>query len=311
MVPLLTITFSPCIDKSTTVPRLIPEKKLHCSNPVYEPGGGGINVGRALARIGHPAIAFFPTGGRNGAFLKELVSSEQVTVSNLQVQGETRENLHVVDLATNQQYRFVMPAVALSNAEWMELFNMVEKISFERFLVVSGSLPEGAPDDVFLRMTALAKSKNVKLIVDSSGKSLRKAVDAGVYLIKPNIGELATLAGKEDLQIEQVENVARELIIQKRCEIIIVSLGQTGAIMVTADSIYRAIPPAVIRVSTVGAGDSLLAGIIYGLASNWDPEAVIRYGVACGTAACMNPGTALCKLKDVEQIFSLTKGFTS
>jgi 6-phosphofructokinase 2 len=204
-----------------------------------------------------------------------------------------------------------MPAIPLSAEEWQELLQTLETIHFEGFLVVSGSLPEGAPEDLFSRLSLIAQKKNVRLIVDSSGKPLQKAVEAGVYLIKPNIAELAALAGKEELQIEQVEEVAKTLIQQKQCEIIVVSLGPTGAIAVTKDRMYRAIPPAVMRLSTVGAGDSLLAGIIYGLAGKWDIDTVLRYGVACGTAACMNPGTALCSVKDVEKIFALTKSFNA
>lgn len=311
MAPLLTVTFSPCIDKSTTVPKLIPEKKLSCSQPVYEPGGGGINVARVLGRLGLPAIAFFPSGGRNGAFLRELVAAEDVIVEGILVKAETRENMHVTDLATNQQYRFGMPAVPLSGEEWEVFFSSLEKLSFEKFLVISGSLPHDAPVELFSRISEIAQRKNVKLIVDSSGPALQKAVSAGVYLIKPNIGELAALAGKEELQIEQVELIAKELILNRHCEIIVVSLGQSGALLVTRDKLYRAIPPAVVRVSTVGAGDSMLAGIIYALSLNWDFDAAIRYGVACGTAACMNPGTALCHFDDIDRIFSLTKGFNT
>lgn len=311
MAPLLTVTFSPCIDKSTTVPKLIPEKKLTCSQPVYEPGGGGINVARVLGRLGLPATAFFPAGGRNGEFLRELAAAENVLVENTFVQAETRENLHVTDLATNQQYRFGMPAVSLSKEEWNTLLNTLATLTFEGFLVVSGSLPHDAPEDIFSRIAEIAQGKKVKLIIDSSGPALQKAVSAGVYLIKPNIGELAALAGKEELQMEQVEEVAKALIQHRHCEIIVVSLGQSGALLVTSDKLYRAIPPAVVRVSTVGAGDSMLAGIIYGLSRGWDFDAIIRYGVACGTAACMNPGTALCNLDDIDRIFALTKGFNS
>ncbi|MBZ5856319.1 1-phosphofructokinase family hexose kinase [Flavihumibacter profundi] len=306
MPNIVTVTFSPCIDKSTTVPQLIPEKKLHCSNPVREAGGGGINVARALTKLGEDVLAIYPIGGPTGINLNKLVTKEGVESLTIKTSYETRENLSVTELATNNQYRFGMPGIELLEDEWEKCLHAIAGIPIFQYLVISGSMPPGSPADIFKRLSNIARERNAKLVVDTSGNALQEAVQAGVYLIKPNLAELAILAGKTEIHIEQVDVIARELIDKNHFELVVISLGPTGAIMVTKDSVYRAIPPAVVRKSTVGAGDSMVAGILFGLVQQKSMGETLRYGVACGTAACLNPGTALCKKEDVERILKVT-----
>src|SRR5688500_14245445 len=106
MSKIITVTFNPAIDKSTTISSLAPEKKLRCSEPKFEPGGGGINVARAIKRLGGQAKAIYPAGGYTGKFLNELLESEGITIQPVQVKNHTRENLIVLDTSNNQQYRF-------------------------------------------------------------------------------------------------------------------------------------------------------------------------------------------------------------
>lgn len=306
MVNIITITFNPCIDKSTSVTALAPEKKLRCTTPVFEPGGGGINVARALKKIGSDAIAVYPSGGYSGKFLNTLLENENINTITVETKNHTRENLIVLDLATNLQYRFGMPGSELLTTEWQKCLQIIEENDAE-FIVVSGSLPPGVPEDIFAQISKIAKKKNRKLIIDTSGKPLELALKVGIYLAKPNMGELCKLAGKEELDAIEIEPAARKIINEGECEVLVISMGVGGAMLITKDEIYKIAAPVVKRKSTVGAGDSMVAGIVMKISEGRNLKEALQYGVACGTAATMNAGTQLCKKEDADKLFQVIK----
>jgi 6-phosphofructokinase 2 len=171
------------------------------------------------------------------------------------------------------------------------------------FLVASGSLPHGIDEGFIKRIAQTARELGAKLIVDTSGKALKTAVECGVYLLKPNISELASLTGRETITAEEVDEVAQELIDSGKAEIIVVSLGASGALLVSNEKTKHIPAPAVPKKSTVGAGDSMVAGMLLKLAQGEGVLQMAQYGVACGTAATMNPGTELCKKEDADRLY--------
>jgi 6-phosphofructokinase 2 len=305
MAKIITVTFNPVIDKSTTIPALIPDKKLRCAPPKFEPGGGGVNVARAIKKLGGEALAIYLAGGYTGIFLTELLKKEGVTSHPIEISRHTRENLIVLDSSTDQQYRFGMPGPEIDEEEWKACLRVIEGAEGMEYIVASGSLSAGVPKDIYARIAAIAKTKGAKLIVDTSGDALQKAAREGVYLLKPNLSELSSLVGKEEINAELVDEVAREIINKGQCEIVITSMGPAGAQMVTKDEAFTITPPVVKRRSTVGAGDSMVAGIVLSLSKGWEVKEAVKYGVAAGTAATMNPGTELCHLDDVEKLYQL------
>ncbi len=307
MSSVITITFSPCIDKSTSVPSLVPEKKLRCTAPKLEPGGGGINVARAILKLGGNATAIFPSGGYTGKYFNHLMEEEGVPSIIIETANETRENIIVVDDATNNQYRFGMPGTELSEKEWKECLKAVEEIKDADYIVASGSLPPGVPVDVYAQLARIARKSHAKFIVDTSGEALLHAADEGVYLLKPNLGELSSLSGKKELLQEEVEEVAAGIVQQGRCEVMVVSMGAAGAMVVTNGMAKVITPPPAIRKSTVGAGDSMVAGIVFFLSQGKSLTDAVRYGVACGTAATMKSGTGLCRRDDADSLYLMVK----
>jgi 6-phosphofructokinase 2 len=306
MSAILTITLSPCIDKSTSIAALIPEKKLKCTASKLEPGGGGINVARAIKKLGGSAVAIFPSGGYTGKFFNHLLQKENIPAIIIETANETRENIIVLDESANNQYRFGMPGTALSEGEWKQCLKVAEEINNVEFIIASGSLPPGVPTNIYAQLAKMAKNKNAKFIVDTSGEALQKALNKGVYLIKPNLGELAALAGKKELlNNDEIKNIAKEIINKGRSEIVVVSMGGAGAMLVTKDIAEIIKPPSVKRKSTVGAGDSMVAGIVFYLSQGKNIFEAVQYGVACGTAATMNSGTELCKKEDAEKVLKL------
>jgi len=302
---IVTVTFSPCIDKSTSIKQLCPDKKLLCAAPKLEPGGGGINVARAIKKLGGVATAVFPSGGYTGKYFNHLLAKEDIPSIVIETQNETRENIIVLDEAANAQYRFGMPGTALSEAEWRSCLQAVDEMEHISFLIASGSLPPGVPHDVYAMLAKIAKNKHAKFIVDTSGEPLKKALEQGVYLLKPNLGELSFLAGKNELQKNEVEAAAKLTIEKGLCEVMVVSMGADGAMVVTKKETLIIRPPQVKRKSTVGAGDSMVAGIVYYLSEGKTIIEAVQYGVACGTAATMNTGTELCNKNDVEALFEI------
>jgi 6-phosphofructokinase 2 len=307
MSRIITITFNPCIDKTTTVDALMPEKKLRCSPPVFQPGGGGINVSRGLKRLGTSSVALYPAGGYSGQFLQKLVKEEGIDSKVVDIKSHTRENLIVVDQSSNQQYRFGMPGPSLEEQEWQECLNFLQAASGVEYIVASGSLSPGIPEDIYGRIASIAREKKARLIVDTSGTALEEAVNVGVFMIKPNLGELSSLVGRQDIHAECVDDVAKDIIQKGKCELMMISLGQAGAMLVSKDQVVQMMPPVVKRKSTVGAGDSMVAGIVHSISSGHQLKEALRFGIACGTAATLNEGTELFHKEDVEKLLPLVR----
>lgn len=303
MNKIITITLNPAIDKSTITDKVVPEKKLRCTYPTYEPGGGGINVSRALAHMGCGSLAMYFAGGYSGSFFTELLSEEKIPSLVIPIKGNTRTNIIVVDKSTQLQYRFGMVSPPVEERDWRFFLEQLEKQSGYDYVIASGSLPDGVPLDFFGRVAAIVKKQNARLIVDTSGVALQQAMMEGIFLIKPNVNELGFLYGKEDLKKEEILTAARAVISNKGCEVMVISMGKDGALLVTKDEEMQFVPPAITIKSTVGAGDSMVAGMIYALSKGLPWKDVLCYGIASGTAATMNEGTALCRKEDVERLY--------
>jgi 6-phosphofructokinase 2 len=304
---IITITFSPCIDKTTSVPDFIPEKKLRCSAPKLEPGGGGINVSRALKKLGGTSIAIYPSGGCSGVLFDRLMAKENVSSKIVRAESETRENFIVVEESSGEQYRFGTPGTFLAEHEWQELVKMIEEEEKVEFIVASGSLPPGVPLDIYAKIAGIANTKGAKFVADTSGEALKNALKEGVYLLKPNLNELGSLTGKPVASAAQIIEAAQQVINENKCEVIVVSMGGAGAVVVSKDIAEKIPVPKVEVKSTVGAGDSTVAGIVLYLSKGVDLLEAVQYGLACGTAATLNPGTELCKKEDADSLFKKIK----
>lgn len=301
---IVTLTLNPAIDKSSSVHGIKADSKLRCTPPKYHAGGGGINVSRAIHKLGGESLCTYMAGGPEGELMQQLLEQEEIQQHVVKIKNRTRENFIVVDTARNQQFRFGMPGPEVSGEELeTTLEAMKQHCEKADFIVASGSLPPGAPKDIFTRVISIAKEKGVKCIVDTSGEALISAANEGVYLLKPNLGELSALSSKESVTALEQEDLARQLIEENKCEVVVVSLGPQGAMLVTRDNIEYAPAPTVHRKSTVGAGDSMVAGMVLSLAQGKPLTHAVMYGVAAGTAATMNEGTELCKKEDTEKLY--------
>jgi 6-phosphofructokinase 2 len=298
-----TITLNPCIDKTFNVERVVPDRKLRGYDIRLYPGGGGINVARAITRLGGQVTALWSCGGCSGDRLRELLDAEGVSHDPVQIEDDTRENLIVRDDSSGQQYRFGMPGPDLTRRERADWTKRTSQWSEPpRFIVFSGSLPPGASLDWYHDLLRSVPPES-RIVVDTKQAALAKALDAGVYLAKPNIHELEEVVGRELHHDEQIIEAAREMIRCNQVEVLLISLGRGGAIVVTANEVDRLHAPAVRIRSKVGAGDSMVGGLLFALDQGYSLANATRMAVAAGAAAVMTPGTDLCHREDVERLY--------
>ena len=299
---------NPAIDKSAVMQRLEPDIKLRCQEPVFTPGGGGINVARAIHNLGSEAKALYPGGGPTGDMLEQLLEKAGIPQYRIKTKNWTRENVSIVEETTNDQYRFEMPGAVLNEYESAQLSDTVLKESQSAdYLVASGSLPPGISADFYAQLSKKIPKSNLKLIVDTSGEPLKKLKACGVFLLKPNLREFREYTGLELLSEEDQKRAAKELVDNGTCEVLVLSLGADGILLVTKDFQVRFRSPKVAIKSRIGAGDSTVAGIVLGLTRNMDLKEAVMFGIACGASTVSQPGNELCQKDDVERIYKHMK----
>ncbi len=309
MTKIYTLTLAPSLDSATQTPQILPGRETPHAAPGIEPGGGGINVARAVTFLGGKATAIFPIGGATGEHLAALLADEQVPVETVETRDWTRQNLHVHVAASGEQYRFVMPGAALTDDEFRRLEEKVLTIEPGSLLVVSGSLPPGISVENLMQLVKNAQQQGLRCIIDSSGDALAAALDVGnIELVKPNQKELSALVQRDLSQPDDVRLAAQSLIQSGKVRRVVVSLGPQGALGVDASGSVQVVPPPMKSQSTVGAGDSMVGAMTLRLAENASLEDMVRFGVAAGSAATINQGTRLCSQANTQKIYDYLCG---
>ena len=300
--PIVTLTLNPAIDTSGEIERLAPARKLRCSEEKHEPGGGGINVARVLRRLGMGSLAVFPSGGAMGDFFVGLVRKEGLSHLAIPIAAETRENLMVRDRASGNQYRFLFAGPDISPHELMACCETaLSHLAPASWLIASGSLPPGAPADTYALLARRSAAMGARFVLDTSGPALHSAMAERFYLLKASEQELAQASGKTVTGRASCIAAARALI-ARGPETVAVTLGERGALYIGSDFVLAADAPAIVPASTVGAGDSFLAALIWKLAQGAPSAEALRCAVAAGSAALLSPGTGLCQPSDVQRL---------
>lgn len=303
MSQIVTLTINPSVDISWDVDDVVPTRKLRSTGGSVYPGGGGINVSHVISELGGESTAVFTRGGVIGTLLTELLDDYAIDRRVIKVAGDTRLSATVFERSTHDEYRVTPPGPELTEAEWSRVIDVISELDCE-YLVCAGSVPAGVPEDLYARIAVIAKERGTKMILDTSGRALIEGLQAGVYIVKPNLREIEHLIGRKAPTPELQEAVAREVIEQGGAEIVALTLGAQGALLVWADGSLRLQSPEVNKRSAVGAGSSFVAGLTYGLATGKSLEDAFRLAVACGTAALVTPGTEMCRRADVERLFA-------
>jgi 6-phosphofructokinase 2 len=300
---VLCLTMNPSVDLATETESVVPTHKLRCGDTLHDAGGGGINVARVLTRLGGRCTALCPTGGPSGHWLEQRMRDEGLDSVFLPIADETRVSFTVHEHSTGAEFRFVMPGPHLTDAEWMACLTHLEGLTvFPALLVASGSLPPGVPLDFYGRLATLCHRRGSKLVLDASGPSLAAALAEGVYLFKPNLKELAELAGEALETPARWQAAARRLVTDGKAEIVALTLGHLGALLVTRDAMWSAPPLDIPVASAVGAGDSFVGGLVWAWQQGRLLDEAFAWGIAAGSAALLTAGTGLAHPEDVQRL---------
>lgn len=303
MKPIVTLTLNPSIDGFSEAETVRPIHKVRTSNERYEPGGGGINVTRAIQELGGSSLALYLAGGVTGSVLEDLLTRNGIGGRRIPIRDHTRVSHTVFERPTRLEYRFVPEGPEIGPSEWQDCLAALGTLECE-YLVASGSIPRGVPADFYVRVAAIAREKGVKFVLDTSGQALRETITAGgIHLAKPSLGEFEQFVGRSLKKPGELEEAAMDVVRSGRVEFLAFTMGHEGALLAQASGTLR-LPALKADVrSAVGAGDSFVAATTFALVHGAAPEEAFRWGIAAGTAAVLTPGTGLCKREDVERLF--------
>ncbi len=295
---ILTVTLNPTLDVSTTVTKLIDHAKLRCTPEREQVGGGGINVAHVIHSLGASCQAMLTVGGLRGQDIVQRLTNSGLDCVQAPIAEQARQCFTVYESQTKHEYRFVLPGPRLSNQEQVTCTAVILQHLPTKYLVLSGSLPPGVPDDYYATVIRSARQRNpsLRMVVDASGQALDAALDAGVFLCKPSREEFCALTGEDftsPVDIDRCVDAARELIKQGKTEIVALTLGADGSLIVTLDQAWRIEPLAVRVTSTVGAGDSFIGGFVWSMTRQEDIIQAVRLGTAAAAAALQTQGALL------------------
>ncbi len=303
MGKIVTLTINPAVDISWEVDDVVPVRKLRSSGGLVYPGGGGINVSHVISELGGESTAVFAQGGIVGTLLTELLDDYAIDRRVIKIAGRTRLSATVYETSTQDEYRVTPPGPEVTEQEWQAVLDVVARLECD-YLVCAGSLPEGVPDDFYAQVAQAVKPRGTRVILDTSGRPLVEALREGVYLVKPNLREIEHLVGRKAPTPEKQEQIARQLVDDGQAEIVALTLGAAGALLVWKDGNLRLPAFNVHARSAVGAGSSFVAGMVYALNEGRGIEEAFKLAVACGAAALITPGTELCRRADVERLYA-------
>jgi 6-phosphofructokinase 2 len=311
MMNIATVTMNPALDVSFEVERLYHTSKMRGDSERHAPGGGGINVARVFVRLGGNARCHYLAGGATGAALDWTLDEHQIVKNRIAIAGETRVSTSVLERESGREYRFVTDGPAISDAEWQQCETALTGAQCD-YLIASGSLPRGVPDDFYARIGAAANERDVRFVLDSSGPALANGLAAGgVFLVKPSIGELRALTGKSLDDADAIAAEASAIVERGQARHVAVTMGGDGAVFASEDGVIHRPALPVKAASAVGAGDSCLAAMVYAFARGEAPADAFAFGMAAGAAAVLTPGTDLARADDIRRLYSEECGATA
>lgn len=294
---IYTLTLNPALDRNIWIEKV----KYDDSNRIHSEkryaAGKGIDVSRVLTAFGLRNKALGFVGGFDGEEMEGRLINEGISCHFTRISGETRTNIVIYNMEKGSQTIFSARGPEIMPFELMRIIEQVEKLEDLQILIISGSLPPGVSPEIYCKIMEIAKSKGSKIVLDTDGNALKTCIQISPDIIKPNIHELSRLSGMELKNIRKITNTA-QTICDQGTGIVLVSMGARGILLVGENEQYLAVPPQVNVVNTVGAGDSAVAGFVYGTSTGKTlPESLVC-AVAAGTATTLRPGPALCRKDD-------------
>jgi 6-phosphofructokinase 2 len=296
---IVTLTVNPALDVAMEAGEVRPGHKIRTQGTTYDPGGGGINVSRTIHALGGETLAVMVTGGPTGRFTEQLLTDAGVPYRTVSVAGTTRISLTVREASSGAEYRFVPEGALLKSSDAEDILSLLADLRAD-WLVASGSLPPGFPIDFYAKVAHQARRNALRFALDTSGVALEAALHQGIDLLKTSLSEFQSIAGTTSSDCDALAEHASRLAATGAASMIALTLGDRGAILATRECRIVQPAPSVRVCSSVGAGDSFLAGLVLGLARRQTSKEALRLAIASGAAAVTSRGTARVTLQQVE-----------
>jgi len=303
---IYSITLNPALDRTLWVEKIQSDDPNRIEREERYAGGKGIDVSRVLATLGIANRALGFVGGFEGEELEGRLLNEGISCDFIRISGDTRTNIIVNDQSTGNQISFSGKGPEIKPYELMQIIHKVEKLEEPEVVIISGSLPPGIHAEIYRKIIEMTRAKGTRVILDTDGEALKVGIQGFPDIIKPNIHELSRLLDVELSELDGIVTAAQE-VREKGVEIVLVSMGARGMLLVGGEEQYLASPPEVKVVNTIGAGDSAVAGFVYGLVGNKSLKDALIFAVAAGTATTLRPGTALCQKGDFFKLIEQVK----
>ncbi|KAA3661840.1 MAG: 1-phosphofructokinase [Chloroflexi bacterium] len=301
---IYTVTLNPAVDRELTVPAIEFDTVLRANDWRVDFGGKGFNVSRMLMALGSPSIALGFAGGRAGELLRDGLASLGIQTDFIWVEGETRTNVSIVDEGNGRYVKVNEPGPTIAAADQEKLLAQVRQLAQPGdWWVLAGSLPPGVPPTMYADIISILHQANAKAILDTSGAALEHGCAARPFLAKPNDAEASKLTGlpvKNRVQIA----VAAQTIQATGVSNVVISLGKDGAMLANGQQTVVATSPTIEEQNPIGAGDSMVGGLVWGLSHNQDVSESLRWGIACGAATASMKGTAVGNKAVVKSLHS-------
>lgn len=299
-----TLTLNPAIDQMVLLEEFRPGDANRVLESRTDPGGKGINVSRALLELGCESVAMGFAAGTRGRFVEAALKERGIYTDFLRIPGKTRTNITIIDQKHNTTTTLNERGPYTDPHHLVTLTRRLRKhLSPGDWLVIGGSVPPGLPHEVYGDIIRMANSLGARCVLDTEGPAFHAGVAAKPYLVKPNRSEVQRLLGhmpkSQDPMLEAAERIHNLGV-----EIVVLSQGERGAVMVTSQGAWRAYPPALAASSTVGTGDAMVAGMVQVLSHGGTPEEALRLGAAAGAAAALTVGTQPCRPADVVRLLA-------
>lgn len=300
---IYTVTLNPALDKTVEIPSLTVDAVNRITTMRTDPGGKGINVSKVISKLGGKSTATGILGGETGRTILSALENMQLTTCFHFVEGETRTNLKIIDPIQHTNTDINEPGVTVSEQILTELLHeLLEKLTENDIVVISGSMPKGSPQDTYFTWTKACREKGAKVILDADGDLLKAGLHASPYLIKPNNHELSALVGRTLSTPEELAQTAKKMMADYGISKIVVSMGGDGALYVTETEILYAEGLKVPVGSTVGAGDSVVAALAVAEEAGMNLEDTVRLSTATGAANVMCSGTQAAEYSVIEPL---------
>lgn len=296
---IYTITLNPALDRTIWIKVINPDDCNRIENEQLYAGGKGIDVSKVLTKLGISNKALGFVGGFAGEELEGLLINEGIACDFVRISGRTRTNIIVNDMSAGTQTLFNAKGPTITAYELIQIIHKIENLDSPEYVIISGSLPQGVNPEIYRKIIEIVKGRGAKVILDTDGEALTVGMQALPNVIKPNIHELSRFTGKPIDDLSSVIQAACE-VRDLGIEIVLISMGSRGMLMVSDGGQHLVQPPEVEAKNKIGAGDSAVAGFVYGLSTGKDPRQSLTYAVAAGTATILQAGTALCNLEDIH-----------